>query len=226
MKLFVFIILLALPSFIFAQNTLTVTCTDTVQVPVKAIYYQLTISTELYETSFYENQDIATDARAIDKARSKFMQEKRTELESLLKSNKLAYTTYRTDMYASSPSYRDFSNGFLVTLKSKAEFLRFYEKLGSVDYVSGNIINIEGDPNYDYEGKLTAKLNTKASKQAAKLASATGVKLGKLVGIEDGTANSIYGYAEAYATSIGFVINYTDLTVAYAKSISFKYELQ
>nr|NJM01546.1 hypothetical protein [Desulfobacula sp.] len=226
-KLCLFVLLLTLPNVFFAQSKhLEITVSDTVEVPVKAILYQLTISTELYEAGFYENQEVAPDTRAIEKARTSLIQQKRQELEVLLKANKLQFTPYRTDLYATSPSYREFSNGFLVTLKSKSEFLKFYEKLGSLDYVTGNIVTIEPDTNFDFESKVLAKLTTKAEQQITKLSKAAGVKHGKIVGIvEDGNTANFYGYAESYGASIGFSINYNSFKIYYGKSMKFMYEL-
>ncbi len=221
-----FSILLALsPTLFFAQRTITVVVSDTVNVPIEAINYQVSVSTEMFEATLYENMEIV-DAEQVNRQRTMLSNEKTKDLELLLTSMKLNYMSYRSDAYSTSPSYKNYGVGYLVKLKSKKEFLDFFNKINELNYVTGNLIDVQPNGTGNFDAKLTSKLYEKALQKASELAKLAGGTVGELVSMEDAISNSTLANVYATSTTASLTSDYTNLNAYYVKSMKVTFALK
>ncbi len=225
MKTLFSFLLAVLPTLFFAQRTITIVVSDTIAVPIKSINYQVSVSTEMFESSFYENMEVI-DNDQITRQRAMLTKEKTKDLDNLLKSMKLAYMDYRSDSYSTSPSYKDYGVGYMVKLKSKKEFLDFFNKINELNYVTGNLVDVEVDASGDFDTTLTSKLYEKARQQADKLAKLVGGSVGNLISIEDAVSSSVLSNVYATGATATLASDYTNLSAYYSKSIKVTFTLQ
>lgn len=225
MRILFSFLLAVLPTLFFAQRTITIVVSDTIAVPVKSINYQVSVSTEMFESSFYENMEVI-DNDQITRQRAMLTKEKTKDLDNLLKSMKLTYMDYRSDSYSTSPSYKDYGVGYLVKLKSKKEFLDFFNKINELNYVTGNLIDVQADGTGDFDTKLTSQLYEKARQQATKLAKIVGGTVGAVISIEDAVSGSTLASIYTANSSATLAGDYTNLSAYYAKSMKVTFTLQ
>jgi hypothetical protein len=225
MRILFSILLAVAPTLFFAQRTLTVIVSDTITVPIESINYQVSVSTEMFEATLYENME-TVDVDQVNRQRAMLSKEKMKDLERLLTSMKLNYMNYRSDSYSTSPSYKDYGVGYLVKLKSKKEFLDFFNKINELNYVTGNLIDVQADGTGSFDAKLMNKLYEKALQQANKLAKLAGGTVGELVSIEDAISNNTLANVYATGASATLATDYTNLSAYYTKAMKFTFSLK
>lgn len=171
----------------YAQNGfIEIEVTDSIS--LKAISYEYTISTEKDYYGVVEEVDYEADEN-INKMKSENKEKMAlTNAETFLKNNKFKYESLENSNYNINSTRFGFNldtNGFKVFVSSIADLKKIATELKGAEGITGTISKVNYEDSKSFEDALIKSVIDKGKVKAQKIASFSGLTLGKIIEIKE-----------------------------------------
>jgi hypothetical protein len=167
----------------FAQNGfIEVEVTDTVWMKPVSFEYNISVKNQALDYDYVEGEDFDPQ---------KFEEDSKNKMESLrMFLVKKGYTPKPITKSITPLRIKMNDEGFTVTLKSAQQLKKLEEELKTLDYAEGSMGDADFGDEAAYDAALFKKLIERGRKKGQVIASASGLKLGKITEIKEASGDT------------------------------------